>query len=60
VVRLVVYDVLGCQVAVLVDGVRPAGRHEVIFEAANLPNGVYLYQLQAGSFTQTRQMLLVK
>ncbi|NBC17999.1 MAG: T9SS type A sorting domain-containing protein, partial [Bacteroidetes bacterium] len=59
-VRLVVYDVLGRQVAVLVDGVRPAGRHEVTFEAANLPSGVYLYQLQAGAFTQTRRMLLVK
>jgi hypothetical protein len=68
VVRLVVYDVLGREVTVLVDGTRPAGRQEVTFEAANLPSGVYLYQLQAGapgsgpgqSFTQTRRMLLVK
>jgi hypothetical protein len=59
-VRLVVYDVLGRQVAVLVDGVRPAGRHEVTFEAANLPTGVYLYRIDAGTFIQTRRMLLVK
>ncbi|NBC17998.1 MAG: serine hydrolase [Bacteroidetes bacterium] len=59
-VRLVVYDVLGRRVAVLVDGVRPAGRHQVTFEAANLPSGVYLYRLDAGAFTQTKRMLLVK
>jgi len=59
-VRLVIYDVLGRQVATLVDGVRPAGRHRVTFEAANLPSGIYLYRLDAGSFTQTRRMLLVK
>jgi hypothetical protein len=59
-VRLVVYDVLGREVAVLVDGVRPAGRHEATFGAGGLPTGVYLYQLQAGSFTQTRRMLMVK
>jgi hypothetical protein len=59
-VRLVVHDVLGRQVAVLVDGVRPAGRHRVTFEAANLPSGVYLYRIEADGFTQTRRMLLVK
>jgi hypothetical protein len=59
-VRLAIYDVLGRQVAVLVDGVRPAGRHEATFAATGLPSGVYLYQLQADAFTQTRRMLLVK
>ncbi|NBC17995.1 MAG: T9SS type A sorting domain-containing protein [Bacteroidetes bacterium] len=67
-VRLVVYDVLGRQVAVLVEGVRPAGRHQVTFEATDLTTGVYLYRLDAGApgsgpgqaFTQTRRMLLVK
>ncbi|NBC17996.1 MAG: T9SS type A sorting domain-containing protein [Bacteroidetes bacterium] len=59
-VRLVVYDVLGRQIKTLVDGVRPAGRHEATFEATDLPSGMYLYRLDAGSFTQTRRMLLVK
>ena len=59
-VRLVVYDVLGRQVRVLVDGTREAGTHEVVFEASDLPSGTYLYRLETpqGSFTKT--MLLVK
>lgn len=59
-VRLAVYDVLGREVAVLVEGVRPAGRHEAVFEASGLPTGVYLYRLAAGRLSETRRMLLVK
>ncbi len=60
VVRLVVYDVLGRQVRVLVDGARAAGRHEVVFEAGDLASGTYLYRLEtpAGHFVKT--MLLMK
>ena len=59
-VRLVVYDVLGRQVRVLVDGVHAAGRHEVVFDASDLSSGTYLYRLETpqGSFVQ--MMLLVK
>ena len=59
-VKLVVYDVLGRQVRVLVDGTREAGTHEVTFEASTLPSGMYLYRLDtpAGSFTGS--MLLLK
>ena len=59
-VRLAVYDVLGREVAVLVDGMETAGRKRVVFEAANLPSGTYLYRLEAGSFTQVQRMLLLK
>ena len=59
-VTLVVYDVLGRQVRVLVDGVREAGTHEVIVEAGALPSGVYLYRLTAGSISQTKRMNLLK
>jgi hypothetical protein len=59
-VRLVVYDVLGREVARLVEGTLSAGRHEVVFDASGLPTGVYLYRLQADGFVQTRRMLLVK
>ena len=59
-VRLVIYDLLGRQVHVLVDGVREAGRHEVVFTADHLPSGVYFYQLWTDSFTQTRHMVLTK
>ena len=58
-VKLVVYDVLGRQVRVLVDGTRKAGTHEVVFEAGNLPSGTYLVRLvtPAGSFVQTMQLM---
>ena len=59
-VRLAVYDVLGREVAVLVDGVMTAGRHEATFEAAHLASGMYLYQLQTSSQVLTRTMMLVK
>ncbi len=58
--RLTVYDVLGREVAVLVEGTQPAGRHEVVFEADNLPSGVYLYRIEAGTVSIVRQMLLLK
>ncbi len=59
-VKLVIYDVLGREVRVLVEGVREAGVHEAVFEANELPSGTYLYRLEtlAGSFVQ--RMLLVK
>ncbi len=58
-VTLVVYDVLGRQVRVLVDGLRKAGMHEVVFEAGNLPSGTYLVRLvtPVGSFVQTMQLV---
>ena len=59
-VRLVVYDVLGRAVAHLVDGTLAAGRHTVRFEASHLPSGTYLYRIEAGAFTQTRRMVLLK
>lgn len=59
-VTLRVYDVLGQEVAVLVDGYREAGRHAVTFDASALSAGTYLYRLEAGTFTTTRTMHLVK
>jgi subtilisin family serine protease len=58
--RLAVYDLLGREVAVLVDGLLPAGNHEVAFQAHHLPSGAYFYQIEAGDFRQIRQMLLMK
>ena len=57
---LIVFDVLGNEVAVLVDEFRPAGRYEATFEAGNLASGIYLYKLQAGDFIQTNKMILMK
>ena len=53
-----VYDALGREVAVLVDGAREAGRHEVAFDAARLSAGTYLYRLEAGAFAATRTLTL--
>lgn len=59
-VRLAVYDVLGRQVALLVDGLQPAGRQAVTFAADGLPGGLYVYRLEAGREVQTRTMMLIK
>ena len=59
-VRLIVYDVTGREVARLADGPMGAGYHEARFDASGLPSGVYLYRLEAGTFTQTNRMVLLK
>jgi glucose/arabinose dehydrogenase len=59
-VRLTVYDLLGREVAVLVNTRHPAGTYEVNFDASRVASGVYLYRLSAGDLVQTRAMLLLK
>ena len=59
-VILKVYDVLGNEVATLVNEIQPAGNYELNFNAALLPSGVYFYKLQAGSFSETKRMVLLK
>jgi hypothetical protein len=58
--QLRVYDVLGNEVALLVDEEKPAGTYEVEFDALNIPSGVYFYTLQSGEFNQTKKMILMK
>lgn len=58
--RIEVYNALGQTVATPVDAVLPAGSHAVSFDAANLPSGTYFYRLHAGTFTDTRSMILLK
>jgi hypothetical protein len=59
-VKLIVYDLLGREVAVLVNERKAPGNYEVRFDASGLSSGVYFYRLTAGSFAQTRSMILVK
>ena len=59
-VKLTVYDVLGREVAVLVDENRSAGNFKVNFRAYGLPSGLYVYQLEQGGFAEQKQMLLLK
>ena len=58
--RLVVYDLLGKEVAVLVDEVISIGRHEVVFDASSLASGTYVYRMTASGFEQTRRLVLLK
>ena len=59
-VTLKIYDVLGKEVVTLVNENKPAGNYEVNWNAFNLPSGMYIYKIQAGSFVQTRKMILLK
>ncbi len=59
-VSLKVYDVLGNEVATLVNEQKPAGSYEIDFNATDLSSGIYLYTLQAGSYTQTKKLILMK
>ena len=59
-VILKVYDILGREVLTLVNEEKPAGRYEVSFNASSLASGVYFYQIKAGSFVQTKKLMLLK
>lgn len=59
-VSLKVFDVLGREVAVLVNEEKLPGTYEVDFNAVDLPSGVYMYRIQFGSFIETKKMLLLK
>jgi hypothetical protein len=59
-VRLAVYNLLGQEVALLVDAVQPAGTYTTQFENANLPSGIYFYRLQAPGIFETRKMVISK
>jgi len=59
-ITLKVYDVLGREVAVLVNEQKSAGSYEVEFNGGKLSSGVYFYQLRAGSFVSTKKFVLLK
>jgi hypothetical protein len=59
-VSLKVYDVLGNEIATLVNEEKPAGIYEVEFDAASLPSGIYFYKLKAGDFIETKKMIVIK
>ncbi|MBK7230424.1 MAG: T9SS type A sorting domain-containing protein [Ignavibacteriales bacterium] len=58
--KLKIYDVLGNEVVTLVNEYKSAGSYEIEFNASSLSSGVYFYKLQAGSFVQTKKMILMK
>ena len=59
-VTLKVYDVLGNEVATLINETKSAGKYDVNFNASNLSNGVYLYSIKTDNFKSTKKMLLMK
>ncbi|GIW91302.1 MAG: hypothetical protein KatS3mg109_1734 [Pirellulaceae bacterium] len=59
-VKLTVVDVLGREVTMLVEGELNAGEHSIVFDAEDLASGVYFYRLQAGGFTETKNLLILK
>jgi hypothetical protein len=59
-VTLTVYDMLGREVSVLVNEKRDAGVHEVKFDGSNLASGVYFYRLKAGTYINTKKLVLLK
>jgi parallel beta-helix repeat protein len=59
-VTLTIYTVTGQEIAVVVDAHQEAGHHAALFDASGYANGFYLYRLEAGSFVETKRMLLLK
>jgi len=59
-VSIVVYNILGQQVAKLVNAKQIPGEHNVQWNAGNLPSGMYFYTIKAGNYSQTRKMILMK
>jgi aminopeptidase N len=59
-VKLVIYDDIGREVAVLQNGKQGPGYYHIVWDASNYPSGIYFYKLTAGSYVQTRKMVLVK
>ena len=59
-VKLKVYDILGKEIATLVNENKPAGNYEVDFNASQLPSGMYIYKIQSGQFSDVKKMLLTK
>ena len=59
-VLIKIYDVLGNEIATLVDEDRPSGGYEVSFNGSNLASGFYFYRITAGNYSETRKMILLK
>ena len=58
--KLLIYDMLGHEVAVLVNAELMPGNYEALWNAGSLPSGIYLYTLTAGQYRETKKMILIK
>ena len=59
-VSLIIFNLLGEEVARLVDGFQPAGEHNTAWNASNVSSGIYFYRLGVGNFVETKKMILLK
>ena len=59
-ITLEVFDILGCEVATLVNEMKSPGTYTVQWVASGVASGVYFYRLKAGSFVQTRKLALIR
>lgn len=59
-VTLRVYNILGNEVATLINEEKPAGSYSVVFNAANIPSGIYFYTLTSGKYSETKKLVLLK
>jgi hypothetical protein len=59
-VKIVVYDLLGREIAILLDDTKQAGNYSVIFDASNLASGVYFYKMETSDFTDVKKMVVLK
>jgi hypothetical protein len=57
---LKIYDISGSEIKTLVNQNQTAGKYSISFNASNLSSGIYIYMLQAGQFSQSRKMLLLR
>ncbi|MBI3192950.1 MAG: T9SS type A sorting domain-containing protein, partial [Ignavibacteriae bacterium] len=55
-----IYDMVGKQVTLLVDGEQTAGWHDATFDASFLPSGIYIYKIQAGKFSDVKKLVLMR
>jgi hypothetical protein len=58
--KLMVYDLLGREVAVLADGMRTPGHYSVFFDGSDLPSGIYIYRIETGGLHEAKKMVLLK
>ncbi len=59
-VSLKVFDILGKEVKTLVNEIKQPGIYKVVFDGSDLSSGIYFYKIEAGSFIQTKRMILLK
>ena len=58
--QLIVYNILGQEIARLVDGMKSSGKHIVIWDASRFSSGIYFYRMESENFSETRKLILLK